>query len=138
MIKISDTLNKFLKFSIVGFVNTAGSYLLFFILLEIAHINYLVSSVSSYILGILISYFGNKYWTFRIVRSVRRLEFIKYMILNLVGLSLNTLIMVILVEKYKINPLIAQIFAMSVVIFFNFFGSKFWVFRDPRKFRKRG
>ncbi len=130
MIKINDTLTKFIKFSIVGFINTVSSYLLFFILLEFAHINYLVSSVISYVLGILISYFGNKYWTFRIIRSVWRLEFIKYIILNIVGLAINTLIMVLLVENFKLNPLIAQIFAMSVVIFYNFFGSKFWVFRD--------
>jgi len=130
MIKISDTLNKFIKFSIVGFVNTSGSYLLFFILLELAKVNYIIASVSAYILGTLISYIGNKYWTFRIRHTAWRLEFIKYMILNLVGLIINTLIMVLLVENFKMHPMIAQIIAMSVVIFYNFFGSKFWVFRD--------
>jgi putative flippase GtrA len=133
MFKMNDTLIKFGKFSIVGFVNTASSYLLFFILLKFAHVNYLVSSVSSYILGILISYFGNKYWTFRSIRSVWRLEFIKYMILNIIGLALNTLIMFLMVENYKLNPYVAQIVAMSVVIFYNFFGSKFWVFREMGK-----
>ncbi len=133
MIKISDNLTKFIKFSIVGFVNTASSYLLYFVLLKFVRINYLVASAISYVLGILISYFGNKYWTFRIFRSGWRLEFIKFVILNIAGLAINTLIMIILVRNYKSDPLIAQIIAMSVVIFYNFFGSKFWVFRDMGK-----
>ena len=133
MIELNDTLTKFIKFSIVGFINTAGSYLLFFILLEFAQVNYLVSSVGSYILGILISYFGNKYWTFRIIRSGWRLEFIKFIILNIAGLAINALIMLLLVENYNLNPYVAQLIAMSVVIFYNFFGSKFWVFRDTGK-----
>ena len=58
------------------------------------------------------------------------MEVIKYLILNIVGLAINTLIMIVLVESYNLNPLIAQIIAMSVVIFYNFFGSKFWVFRE--------
>jgi putative flippase GtrA len=129
MIKINDTLTKFIKFSIVGFVNTVSSYSLFYILLELAEINYVISTISAYILGILVSYLGNKYWTFRIIRSVWRLEFIKYMILNLIGLAINTSIMILLVENFDIHPLIAQVIAMSVVIFYNFFGSKLWVFR---------
>ncbi len=108
MNELNDTLTKFIKFSIVGFINTAGSYLLFIILLKFAHVNYLISSVGSYILGILISYFGNKYWTFRIIRSGWRLEFIKFMILNIAGLAINTLIMLLLVGNYKVNPYVAH------------------------------
>jgi putative flippase GtrA len=129
MIKLSDTFVKFIKFSTIGFITTISSYLLFFILFEIVHINYLVASITSYILGIVISYFGNKYWTFRIIKSVWHLEFIKYTVLNIIGLLINTLIMLLLVENFDLNPLIAQIYAMSVVLFYNFFGSKFWVFR---------
>jgi putative flippase GtrA len=133
MIELNDTLTKFIKFSIIGFVNTASSYFLYFVLLEFAQVNYLIASAVSYVVGILISYFGNKYWTFRLIRSGWRLEFIKFMILNIAGLAINTLIMLLLVGNYKLDPLIAQLIALSVVIFYNFFGSKFWVFRDTGK-----
>jgi len=133
MATLNGTLQKFIKFSIVGFINTAVSYLVFFILLEIGHVAYLLSSILAYLVGIIISYIGNKYWTFRASRTAVREEFIKFFILNLIGLAINTAIMACLVEIFKLNPLIAQILAMSVVIFYNFSGSKFWVFKETAK-----
>jgi putative flippase GtrA len=130
MFKISTVIHKFVKFSIVGFVNTVSSYLVFFILLQIIKLGYLLSSIISYIVGIVISYLGNKYWTFQIKRSAWQIEFTKFLILNIIGLTINTSIMVFLVEIFKLHPLLAQVVAMSIVIFYNFLGSHYWVFKE--------
>lgn len=126
---LSETMWKFFKFSIVGFINTAASYLVFYILLEIGHVPYLLSSILAYLVSIFISYIGNKYWTFKTSGTALHEEFIKFFVLNIIGLAINTAIMAYLVEIFHLHPLIAQILAMSVVIFYNFFGSKYWVFK---------
>jgi putative flippase GtrA len=125
-----DTFWKFVRFSVVGFINTAASYLAFFILLEVGHVPYLLSSILAYLLSILISYIGNKYWTFKTSATALHVEFIKFFILNMIGLAINTALMAFLVEIFNVHPLVAQILAMAVVIFYNFFGSKHWVFRE--------
>jgi putative flippase GtrA len=57
---------KFLKFLLVGFVNTLAGDGLMFILYNLAHWNYWLSSASNYIVGGVVSFFLNKYFTFRV------------------------------------------------------------------------
>lgn len=54
-----------IKFLMVGVVNTLVGTGLMFILYNIFSVNYWISSASNYIVGSIVSYFLNKYFTFR-------------------------------------------------------------------------
>lgn len=54
-----------IKFLIVGVVNTLVGTGLMFILYNVFSVNYWISSASNYIVGSIVSYFLNKYFTFQ-------------------------------------------------------------------------
>ena len=58
--------NTVLKFLLVGVVNTLIGTGTMFLLYNLAHCSYWVSSAANYVVGGIVSFFLNKYFTFRI------------------------------------------------------------------------
>ncbi len=70
MSKIKEFCKKFFdvtfwKFIIVGILNTIVGTGVMFVFYNVFHFSYWVSSASNYIVGSIVSYFLNKYFTFR-------------------------------------------------------------------------
>ena len=66
MNKLSKLIDKtFLKFILVGVINTLFGTAIMFGFYNILHLDYWVSSMANYILGSILSYFLNKYFTFK-------------------------------------------------------------------------
>jgi putative flippase GtrA len=55
---------KFLKFILVGIINTIVGSVIMFLLYNLAHWGYWQSSAANYIIGSILSFFLNKYFTF--------------------------------------------------------------------------
>lgn len=55
----------FLKFIIVGIINTAVGAGVMFALYNIFHCSYWISSIMNYVVGSIVSFFLNKYFTFK-------------------------------------------------------------------------
>ncbi|WP_461256145.1 GtrA family protein [Treponema sp. R80B11-R83G3] len=56
----------FLKFLMVGFINTIAGSGLMFVMYNIFGFGYWISSAANYVLGSILSFFLNKYWTFNV------------------------------------------------------------------------
>ena len=121
-----DDLIKFIKFSIVGVSNTLVSLVLFYILFEFLGVYYIIASTLGYIVGLINSYFWNLRWTFRHRHSAGVL--VKFIIVNVIALSLKLTIISILVESFLMPELFAEIIAMGFAIVVNFGGNRFWTF----------
>ena len=55
----------FWKFILVGIANTLFGTAIMFLFYNLLHFNYWISSASNYIFGSILSYFLNKYFTFK-------------------------------------------------------------------------
>ena len=88
----------FLKFCLVGCSNVAITLSSFYFFYSFLGINYLVASVFGYSLGVLNSFCWNKLWTFKVRGTDVKKEFLRFLLVNLMGLGLNSLIMLFLVE----------------------------------------
>lgn len=69
MSKAGDFIKKFidiktLKFLAVGVLNTLVGAGIMFLLYNLLHVSYWLSSAANYVVGCIIGYFLNKYWTF--------------------------------------------------------------------------
>ncbi len=62
------------------------------------------------------SYIINKYWTFKKSNNDVRREFSKFVIVNLISLSIKLASMAILVKLYSIYPPIAQLLTIGVTV----------------------
>ena len=122
------------RFVLVGAVNTLFGAGIMFIFYNCLHLSYWLSSASNYFFGSILSYFLNKYFTFR--RTERSVKYIVRFVIN---------ILVCYFAAYSVaKPLITQLLATAsvtaqeniamlagMVIFtvLNYFGQKLFAFK---------
>jgi len=123
-------LTQFIKFSLVGVLNTAIHYGIFYVTYTYMGLYHLLASTLGFGFAVTNSYIVNKYWTFKTRGSKKRREFAKFIIVNLVTLSINLGSMALLVEQCGMDPRIAQLASIGLTLSINFLGNKFWTFRQ--------
>lgn len=85
------------------------------------------------------SFIWNRRWTFQIRdRHARTRQFAKFVIVNIIGMTLNATITTLIVRPFLPAPpklifMLAQATATGIVLFWNFFANKYWTFRTPNK-----
>ncbi len=118
----------FLKFCLVGIVNTAVNYGIFAGLLA-WHLHYLTASSTGFLAGVITSYVINRRWTFAVQDQANWREASRFLLVNLVALGANVAVMAVSVEWCRLPARIAWGMAIIVSLNVNFFGSKCWAFR---------
>ncbi|MCY8953221.1 MULTISPECIES: GtrA family protein [Bacillus] len=119
-------MKKFLKFSLIGILNTLITMISYITLVKVG-INYLTANCFAYLIGVINSYYWNKNWVFEFKNKEISL-FLKFLTVNLIVLIFNTITLFILVDKLFINKFISQLFSINVGMIMNFFLHKLWTF----------
>lgn len=119
-------MERLIKFGFVGIINTLIT-MISYNLLVYAGINYLIANVIGYALGTINSYIWNNNWVFK-AKSRKISTFIKFIIVNIISLGLNTGVLYILVAQLNFNKSLAQICAILVGMGINYIANKMWTF----------
>ena len=122
-------LKQFIKFSLVGLLNTAIHYGIFISLYDFLGVYHLFASGIGFCFAMTNSYVINKRWTFQSRGSDVRGEFVRFFIVNLISLSINLGSMAVLVELFLIHPPVAQFVTIGLTLAVNFLGNRFWTFK---------
>ena len=125
---LSEDLSRFIKFGLVGVLNTIINWILF-ILLNNMGVYYIISNIIAYSISTLNSYLWNSKWVFKYNGNNVNQTTFKFIILNIIGLVLNTIILLLLVDIIKLSKIIALIIATGIVMILNYFINKLWVFK---------
>ncbi|KEK17220.1 sugar translocase [Bacillus manliponensis] len=125
-------MKKFLKFSLIGVLNTFITIISYIFLVKIG-MNYLIANCFAYLIGVANSYYWNKNWVFESKNKDLTL-FFKFLTVNVIVLTFNTINLFILVDKFFINKFLSQIFSIGVGLVMNFFLNKLWVFNKQSHF----
>jgi len=133
MNKYWDMCIKFVKFNVVGILNTALD-LGVFALLTWAGLGEGLSKTISYSCGVLNSYFWNSRWTFKQEHEKSAREFWLFVLVNLVSYGVARLVLQgsltwLHIENANIRNLIAT--PASVIV--NFIGNRLFVFKKASK-----
>ncbi len=120
---------QFIKFSLVGVLNTAIHYGIFYVTYTYMGLYHLLASTLGFCVAVTNSYLINKHWTFKTRGANVHREFAKFIIVNLITLSINLGSMALLVERFDVDPRIAQLASIGLTLSINFLGNKFWTFR---------
>ena len=120
-----DDLSRFIKFGLVGVLNTIINWILF-ILLDSIGVYYIISNIIAYGISTLNSYLWNSKWVFKYTGDNVNQTTFKFITLNIIGLVLNTIILFLLVDIIKLPKIIALIIATGVVMILNYFINKLW------------
>jgi len=121
-------LGQFIKFNVVGIMNTAVDFGVFMILNHYLGLIYAVSQVISYSCGMVNSYFLNKFWTFQKREGFTAIEVTKFILVNVCSLGVSLLVLYILQSKWSWEVLPSKVLATGFSVGVNFLGNKFWVF----------
>lgn len=122
-------LAQFIKFAIVGVLNTAIHYGVFYALYSFAGLYHLIASGAGFCAAVAHSYFLNKFWTFKRRGSRIHEEFGKFFLVSILSLCVNLTGMAVLVELLAVHPPLAQLVTIGITLVVNFLGNRFWTFR---------
>lgn len=123
-----------IKFLMVGVINTLVGTGLMFILYNIFSVNYWISSASNYVVGSIVSYFLNKYFTFRNKEKSWKqiLEFaanITICYLLAYGVAKPVVSWMFRGFDEKIQGNLSMLAGMCLFVILNYLGQRLFVFR---------
>lgn len=151
MIGVVD--EKLLKFALVGILNTVVGYAINFVALNVFNCNFMLAGALNYIPTSVMSFFLNKYFTFKSEGNLKR-EAFRFAINILVcwllayGIAQPATAFVMkfapegifdfvrwisfgyLNERVQITDNVATIVGMGLFVIFNYVGQRFFAFKD--------
>lgn len=124
---------QFVKFGLVGISSTIIDWGVFYLLNLIFGVYYLTAKVLSFSVAVINSFIWNRRWTFRSQNPNHSEEFVKFLIIALIGLSINALIMYLAVSIFHTRKIVGLVFATGITTFWNFLANKFYTFKNSQK-----
>jgi putative flippase GtrA len=122
-------LKQFIRFGLVGALNTGLTYLLYTLLLR-AHAAAWAAWVLGYAAGMVCSLTLNARWTFRQKTALAPGQILRFAAVNLAALALSTGLIHVLTLR-GVNEDLAGILAIPVSVLVNFAGNRLFVFHPP-------
>ncbi len=116
-----DNLYKLLKFGIVGFSGMVIDFSLTWFFKEKVKIQKYYANTIGFCAAATTNFFLNRNWTFHSCDPAITFQYFKFFIVSLIGLGINTFFLWLLVSKYKKNFYLSKLFAIGVVMIWNFF-----------------
>ncbi len=123
---------KFIKFGIVGFSGLFIDFGITYIAKEKLNISKYIANAIGFLMAATSNYILNRVWTFQSTNPEVMVEFTEFFIISLIGLGVNTLLLWILVSKFKVNFYLAKVFAIGLVTLWNFLANAFITFNPDR------
>ncbi len=123
-----------IKFLIVGVVNTLVGTSVMFVFYNVFGFGYWVASASNYVVGSVVSFFLNKYFTFK--SSKKSFREILYFVLNITicyvvayGLTKPCVFYILKGTTDKVRDNVAMFIGMGLFVILNYLGQRFVVFK---------
>jgi putative flippase GtrA len=120
--------HQFLRFAAVGASGTLVQYATLWAGVELLRMPAAFASGLGYVLGSIVNYILNYFFTFKSDSSHARTAARYYAVLA-IGWSINTGLMALLAQHWGINYWLAQLFTTGVGLIWNFTGSRWWAFK---------
>ena len=122
------------KFLLVGVINTIIGAGTMFLLYNLAHCSYWFSSAANYVVGGIVSFFLNKYFTFQ-NKGWSWGQVVKFTVNLLIcylagyGIAKEAAELALTGVDVAIRENIAMLVGMCLYTVLNYFGQRFWAFR---------
>ncbi|MCX7820487.1 MAG: GtrA family protein [Brevinematales bacterium] len=118
-----------IKFGLVGVMNTFVGWASFALFFYVFKIDFKVSNILSYILGVMNSFIFNKLWTFK-SHGFKYKEIFLFLVVFLISFAIQYVVSVLLKYQFKIDPFISYLVGNIVYTLVNFLGNKFLTFNE--------
>jgi putative flippase GtrA len=109
----------FIRYFTSGVIATISHFAILILLVELFFINPLVATVVGFVVAIAVNYLLQYHWTFRCCGPLAYI-FVRYLIVTLLMLLLNTALFWVLCYYYTIPYIVAQALVTSIVFLCNY------------------
>lgn len=130
--------NTFLRFVLVGIINTLVGTAVMFLCYNAFHFNYWFSSAMNYIVGSIVSYFLNKYFTFQ--NKERSWKIVAKFIINITicylvayGVAKPLVAHVLSNQTVTVQENGAMLVGMVLFVILNYLGQRFFAFKKTEE-----
>lgn len=114
---------KFVRFGVVGFSGLIVDFGITWISKEKLKVQKYLANAIGFTFAATSNYYLNRVWTFKSENPEIAIEFSQFLLISLIGLAINTLILWLIVSKLKFNFYLSKVFAIMVVMMWNFFAN---------------
>lgn len=128
----------FIRFVIVGMVNTIVGMTVMFVLYNLAGCGYWLSSAANYVVGSIVSYFLNRNFTFH--STERQWKAVAKFIVNILvcyliayGIAKPAIMSLMVGYGERIQDNVALLFGAVLFVLLNYTGQRLWVFNSSNK-----
>lgn len=113
--KTDNILVQLFRYFVVSGLSLVIDFCTLFAFTDLLHIHYLVSSVLSYSIGLVINYYISVNWVFGTRKYAdRRKEFTIFVVIGIAGLGINTLVMFVCTGLFSLYYLTARVISAAI------------------------
>jgi putative flippase GtrA len=123
-----EVLLKFIKFGAVGVTGIIVDFGVTFLCKEVLKIQKYIANAIGFTTAASTNYILNRVWTFQSQDPAIFLQYSKFFVISLIGLGINTLVLWILVSRFHRNFYLSKLFAIGVVMLWNFLANYLYTF----------
>ena len=121
--------SQLLKFALVGITGMGLDFGTTWLLKEKIKINKFLANAAGFSIAVINNFLLNKYWTFDNQNPIATEQFVKFLVISIVGLGINSLLLFILLKKIKGNFYLVKLVVIGLVFFWNFSANYLYTFK---------
>ncbi|OMP67870.1 GtrA family protein [Domibacillus epiphyticus] len=105
---------EFIRFVIIGGINTVTYYVLYLLLHSSLEMEYMFSHIVAFFISMVISFFLNSYITFKVKPTL--VKFLTFPLTQLFNFAVSSFFMFVLIEYFHVSSTITPIFAVIIAV----------------------
>lgn len=106
--------NEFIRFVLVGGINTVNYYLIYLVSFHFLSISYMISHWAAFLISMVISFYLNVYFTYRVKPTLNK--FLQFPLTQIVNFSASSILMYVLVQWFGVSQYIAPIISVFFTV----------------------
>jgi putative flippase GtrA len=120
---------QFVKFGVIGASNTLVNIIVYTVVIFINPAWYLLGNALGWALGVLNSYYWNNRYVFIDSKGTTASKLLKMYASYAAGLVVSTLLLILFVQVFGLQELLAYLLTIIFTVPINFLLNKFWAFK---------
>ena len=121
--------SQLIKFALVGITGMGLDFGTTWLLKEKVKINKFIANATGFSIAVVNNFMLNKYWTFDNQNAIATEQFVKFLVISIIGLCINSLLLFILLKKIKGNFYLVKLAVIGLVFFWNFSANYLYTFK---------
>jgi len=118
------------RYLLVGLFNTALGFAIIFSCMYLLDMSPLASNITGYLCGLVVSYFLNKFFTFKTTARSHS-EMLRFLVVFAAAYLANVGMLLLCIDVLHLHEGLSQLVAGAIYVGASYFLNKYYVFRHP-------